>query len=495
MGVVALRLLSDLAPTLRDGTVMAAEAWLGPDDAPRPALLLRTPYPRELEVLPPLLDVRAIVEAGFCLVVQDVRGTGASGGRFEPFVAEGDDGADTVAWVAEQPWCDGRVAMVGASYCGALQWHAAARRPPALAAIAPILAADRAGEGWSFTGGHREHGFLSTWVAATLLAPEDRRADDLHDAPLDVDALAGAAPWCAPWFVEDASSRYWDERSPRTEDVEAPAFIVGGWYDVFVAGTLRAHARARHPWTRLVIGPWGHDGSYSQLVGEADLGAAGDGVVLRERMLAFLAAVLEGREPPGPPVSAYVLGRRAWLDLPAWPPADAAPRSLALAGHGEIAVDPTDLPSPDGGRGLLVGVPGGGWGVRDQRPTAARPDTIVLAAAVPSDAPVLATGPVTARLPVSADGGPERDWVAVLCVLTDDGRMHNLCEGIVRRPVDATEVEIAMGDVCVELPPGAELRLIVAGGWFPRWAPIDEPGTQQVRRGAVLEIAVSKGAG
>jgi putative CocE/NonD family hydrolase len=487
MATRMLRVLSDVVIPLRDGTSTSAELWLGHDDEPRPALLLRTPYPKEFEVVPPLFDARALVQAGYCLVIHDVRGTGASGGEFEPFVTEGPDGADAVAWVAAQPWCDGRVAMLGASYCGAVQWLAAAERPPALKAIAPMLAADNAAEGWSFNGGHREHGLLSTWIAASLARPADRRAEDVAAAARDPGAVAEIAPWSAPWFTEDAASSYWARLSPQRDAVETPAFVVGGWYDAFIAGTLRSFARDHHEWSRLVIGPWGHHGSFSHLVGDADLGAAGDGGVMVERLHAFLSAVLDGREPPGPRVLAYVLGRRAWLEAPRWPPPGTEPRSLELVGGGEIVVDPNDLPPTSGGRGLLVGVPGLGWGVRDQRAFVTRDDVLMLSVPTPSDEPTLLAGPMSVRLSVSASGGAQRDWVAVLCFETDNGMLANLCEGATRQAVETPEIVIGLGDVCLQIPAGTTLRLIVAGGWWPRWAPIDTPGSQHVVAG-VLEI-------
>ncbi len=489
MTALALRLLSDLVIPLRDGTATSAEVWLGPDERPRPALLMRTPYPKELQVVPPLLDVREIVRAGYCLVIHDVRGTGASSGAFEPFINEGPDGAAAIGWIAEQPWCDGRVAMLGASYCGAVQWFAAAERPPALAAIAPILAADNTAEGWSFNGGHREHGFLSTWIAASLVPAAAQWSEDLALAAGDPTRLAGIAPWSVPWFAENAASGYWSDRTPRHDDVDVPAFVVAGWYDVFIAGALRSFTRDTNADSRLVIGPWGHDGLFSHLVGDADLGASGDGTVMVKRLLAFLAAVLDEREPPGPRVLAYVLGRRGWLNAGQWPPSGCARRALELSGGGEFSVDVDDLPQASGGRGLLVGAPGHGWGVRDQRALAARNDVVVLSFAMADDTATLLAGPVSVRLSVAATGGSERDWIAILCLEGTDGAFANLCEGAVRRPVTEREIVIGLGDICIEVPAGAKLRLIVAGGWWPRWARIDEPGTQRVDAG-LLDVSV-----
>jgi len=48
---------------------------------------------------------------GYAFALVDVRGRGNSGGEFEPFAQEPRDGHDVVEWFAQQPFCDGKVAM------------------------------------------------------------------------------------------------------------------------------------------------------------------------------------------------------------------------------------------------------------------------------------------------------------------------------------------------------------------------------------------------
>ena len=107
---------------------------------------------------------------------------------------------------------------------GVVQWLAASRRPPALAALTPTITTDSVAEGWSFRGGLLESGFLRTWVASSLAPPELRRArrsrrrrrgrrrDD--DRPV-VRAVVQRA----------GRSRYWAARAPRAGEVprELPA--------------------------------------------------------------------------------------------------------------------------------------------------------------------------------------------------------------------------------------------------------------------------------
>ena len=86
-------------------------------------------------------------------MTQDCRGRFDSEGTFTPFVTEADDAADTLAWIAEQPWSNGRVAMLGGSYVGATQWLAAGLAPRDLVAIAPYVTASDYHEGWVYQGG------------------------------------------------------------------------------------------------------------------------------------------------------------------------------------------------------------------------------------------------------------------------------------------------------------------------------------------------------
>jgi predicted acyl esterase len=486
----AIRIERELPVAVRDGTVLRAELWRPDDDGRHPAILMRTPYVKETTVPAPILDARAATARGYAVVVQDVRGTGTSEGSFDPFVHEEADGADTVAWIAAQPWCDGRVVMAGMSYVGATQWLTAAARPPALRAIAPTLSSDEFGEGWSLRSGVVEHGFLGTWSAAGLGPLETRWYDEPERAYDDLDGLAAIAPWTPAWFAEPADSDYWRARSvaARRDAIDVPVLAVGGWYDLFLAATLRSFGRSRHPADRLVIGPWGHDAQLSHLVGDANAGIAGFGWPwFFESLLDFYDAALDGRQPDGPRVRAYVLGGRRWLDLPNWPPPGARALELALE-PGAVAVRPDDPVPALGGRALLVGVPGRGDGVRDQRPLVGRDDVHVALRAPLPGARTLA-GPVRARLAAEADAGAL--WTVTLCLEQADGALHNLCEGVARAGGGEHAVVVELGDVCVDVADGQALVVLVAGSSFPRWPRPPAAGTQRIGAGSALELTVA----
>jgi uncharacterized protein len=486
-----IRVERDLPVPMADGTVLRAEVWRPDDDAPRPAILVRTPYLKELDASAPILDSRLATARGYAVVLQDVRGRGASEGAFEPFANEEADGAESVAWTAAQPWCDGRVVMGGMSYVGATQWLAAVARPPALRAIAPTLSSDEFGEGWALRFGVVEHGFLGTWSAADLAAPDDRWGDAPERAYDDVAGLADIAPWTRTWLGHD-SAAYWSRLSVarRRDSVDVPVLYTGGWYDVFLAGTLAGFARSRDPGDRLVIGPWGHDWLLSNIVGDLNAGAAGNGFEWFGWALDFFDAVLAGGEPSAPRVRAYLLGARRWLELPSWPPPGAAPTTLALH-PGSVEVHPDDPVPSLGGRGLLVQVPGEGWGVRDQRPVLGRPDVVAAGRTARPHATTLA-GPVRARLSIGAEGTEPAFWAVTLCVERPDGALHNLCEGVARAPADATHVDVELGDVCIEIAPGEALVTLIAGSSFPRWPRPPADRAQHVLEGSLLEVTIAE---
>ena len=133
-----MQVLFDVAVPMRDGIALVADIQLPDGPGPFPALLQRVPYDRGApSVRDGALDTVKAARHGYAVVTQDCRGRFGSAGDFTPFLAEADDGVDTVAWIRSQPWSDGRVGMFGASYMGYTQWLAAVARPPHLAAMLP----------------------------------------------------------------------------------------------------------------------------------------------------------------------------------------------------------------------------------------------------------------------------------------------------------------------------------------------------------------------
>lgn len=148
---------TDVMAPMRDGVHLAIDVYRAPEDKPRPVLLAMSPYGKDLQSqsfkLPPQRrpsplwdgcleagDIARIVKEDYTHVIADLRGSGASEGTMignynAGGVPLGQDAYDLIEWIAEQPWCDGNIGMVGVSYFASMQVYAASERPPHLKAI------------------------------------------------------------------------------------------------------------------------------------------------------------------------------------------------------------------------------------------------------------------------------------------------------------------------------------------------------------------------
>ena len=282
----------DLRIRMRDGVTLATDVYRPESREPLATLVQRTPYDKSApgSINNSVEILRAVAE-GYAVVVQDVRGRFASEGSFTPFVNEAFDGADTLEWVTAQPWCSGQTGMVGSSYVGATQWLAASTSPDCLGAIAPMATGDDYYDGWTYRGGAFQLGFSLFWALSFLGLGESQRLVAARRMPIDkLDELVKSidrideiferlplrdvasetawAPYYLDWLAHPEYDEYWRRIAPKEsyERVLAPAFNIGGWYDLFLHGTLTNYEGMRksggsdraRSLQRLMIGPWAH---------------------------------------------------------------------------------------------------------------------------------------------------------------------------------------------------------------------------------------------
>lgn len=191
----------DVGIPMPDGVVLLGDHYRpGAADGPRPVVLIRSPYGRA--GVAAALFATPLARQGFQVFIQSTRGTFGSGGEFRPFVHEQADGLATVAWLRDQPWCDGKISMAGGSYLGHTQWAVAPYVDPPLESVslnitaAKITAAfyENGAPGlsnalnWTGQIGRQERGLLPNFVPNPLQMARTRRA--LRKLPLqaaDVD--------------------------------------------------------------------------------------------------------------------------------------------------------------------------------------------------------------------------------------------------------------------------------------------------------------------
>jgi hypothetical protein len=221
---------------------------------------------------------------GYVFALVDVRGRGNSAGEFEPFAQEPRDGHDVVEWLAQQPFCDGKVAMWGGSYAGFDQWATAKEFPAHLATIVPAAAAhppldypslDNVGETYdvqwfTFTSGKASQqnlfGDSKFWRTKFLDAYKK------HIAFSTLDSFVGNPSQNFQRILKHPTAdAYYDAMGPNPDQfkkLSLPILTITGQYDGDELGAMtfyRDHmanaspeARAKH---FLIIGPWDHAGT------------------------------------------------------------------------------------------------------------------------------------------------------------------------------------------------------------------------------------------
>lgn len=383
---------------MRDGVHLATDVYTaGEQRGARPVILERTPYgkrkPRDSDqsrrgtpVVQPHESASFFVARGYTVVRQDCRGRGRSGGEFVKYLNEGPDGADTIEWIAAQPWCDGRVLMNGVSYSAHAQTAAAAEAPPALSA----MFLDSGGFSSAYEAGMRMGGAFelkqATWAFRHAVRSKEAAEDAVLAAGLAQTSVAEwfrMMPWRAgnsplsllpgyesylldQWANENFGS-FWSQpaiyaRGSYNRFPDVPSFHISSWYDPYVLSAIENFSelgRRKQSPSYLLLGPWTHGRRCLTYSGDVDFGSEApfDGNVASS-YLDFRAdwfdAVANGTADPRPPVTYFVMGggpgtRNAdgrlehggtWRHATTWPPENTERIPFYLSSAGGLQADP-----------------------------------------------------------------------------------------------------------------------------------------------------------
>ena len=507
-----VRTIEHLWIRLPDGCRLAARMWLPQDAerAPVPAVLDAVPYrkgdgteARDATRYP------YIAGHGYACVRLDLRGSGDSEGLIadEYTVQEQEDVEAVIAWLAEQPWCDGAVGMIGVSWGGFSALQAAARNPPALRGIVAIHASDdRYADDVHYIGGCVLASDMVHWsacMAAYVGQPPDPAVvgDGWRDAWRE--RLDSIEPWVATWLAHQRRDDYWRQGSAceHYAEIACPVLAVGGWVDGYRDSVLRLVEHVRAP-VRGLIGPWGHTWP--------ERGAPGPAIGFLQEVVRFFDCALKGeangflgeprlvswmQERIGPVTSCAERPGR-WVADPAWPSPNVEPRVLPLSGERSArGLQLTGIEAGvwcgDGGAADLPGdqrAEDGASSCWDFDPLGERIELLGHAAAVlelSADRPVAL---VAVRL---CDVAPDRSSSliarGVLNLTHRDG--HDRAVALV--PGEPVTVRVSMQSTAYAVPAGHVLRLAVSPAYWP-WAwPSPEPVTLTVTGGR-LELPVRR---
>jgi putative CocE/NonD family hydrolase len=502
----------------RDGVMLATDVYLPPaaDNGPVRTIVGRTPYNKNSAAYPTLAD--RWNTRGYALAVGDVRGRGDSDGEFTPYINEGDDGYDTIEWIAEQPWSNGDVVLMGGSYGARSGWLTALTRPPHLRAfIASVSPSDPYVE---FPNGQSP--MMVSWFRL-VQGRVVQHADAIdwmavydHLPLIDLDEAAGfsSQQWKESLAFPLAEARDEGLRyQHRFGDVDVPVMHISGWYDDeqigtplnyrgMVAGARSGRARQAQ---RLLMGPWGHGVNAGTKLGEVDFGPTAV-IDLEDHNVRWLDWVLD-RDPPAegaasvvPPASVriFVMGANAWRDEQEWPLARTRFTDFFLhsngAAHSRLGNGRLDTSKPDSDepgdtfvydparpvpfitepRSSQLGGPD------DYAAIELRGDVLCYTSA-PLEEDTEITGPVTLVLHASSTA-VDTDFTAMLIDVHPTGFCQRLCDSMVRAryrdghdearlmdPGTVYEFTIDLWNTSQLFFKGHRIRLDISSSAFPKY--------------------------
>jgi hypothetical protein len=383
-----IRLATDLYRPARDGELVEGRY---------PTILCRTPYDKTDKRYSEIADF--FVPHGYSVCLQDCRDRYRSEGTREYFHAatphEGEDGYDTVEWIAEQRWSNGRVGTVGSSFAGITQVRMALERPPHLTAIWPDVVPTNSFQHQSREGGAMQlHMFWALFIHAQDaqdIADDPAKQEEVWDDLRRIRELLLSMPWRPgelslrhtprlesalfdyytrgtydEWWAQESNdfTRHWDRHA------DIPGTFSTGWFDAFPHADTDYFAemtRRNEAPQRLVVGPWSHVGMRGEATHtlDVDFGAESVWGVSRyfDEQLRFFDRWLRD-EPNGiedeAPIRIFVMGggsgRRTqsgkldhggrWREEGEWPLQRTRWTTFHLHGDGALREEPPPADAP-----------------------------------------------------------------------------------------------------------------------------------------------------
>jgi len=474
--------------SMRDGIKLATDVYLpGKNTQPHGAILMRTPYNKNLVFAFGLSWART----GWPIIIQDMRGRYASEGEDVVFQNCHTDGPDTLAWIANQTWSNGKVATWGPSAAGITQYYMAGANPPELACQFIQVATPNLHKHGIYQGGQFRYQLVYKWLE--------------NQGSLDVlpELLAN----------ENYSLEVWTNVSleDNWQDINVPAVHIGGWYDCFCQGTIDGFMGYQYQGgpgaqgkSKLIMGPWTHGGANK--VQQGDL-------IYPENSLNTFSNDLfwdmvneytmdqQGDFDEWPAVYYYVMGDvtdlnasgNEWRSADEWPPSYSE-SNWYLHENGILSTtyptnyeslgynyDPTDPVPTVGGQNLNQPA-----GPCDQTSVENRDDVLVFTSELLTE-PYEATGPIKARLFASSDC-PDTDFTVKLTDVYPDGRSMLITDGILRmrnrngfdhwefmEPGEIYEIEVDLWSTSYIWNSGHKIRISISSSNYPRF--LNNPNT------------------
>ncbi|WP_428030176.1 CocE/NonD family hydrolase [Ancylobacter sp.] len=490
-----------------DGVRLAARLWRPAGlDQPVPAIVEYIPYRKSDGMAARDAQVHPFFAAhGYAALRIDIRGSGDSEGLLadEYTPQEQADALAALEWIAAQPWCDGRIGMMGISWGGFNALQIAALRPQPLKAIITVGSTDdRYGDDVHYMGGCPLSANL-TWSQtffADLSRPPDPAVVGERWRDMWMERVDNASLFIAEWTRHPLRDAYWRRGSVCEEfsRIEVPVLAVGGWADSYTNAVPRL-VQGLSGVCKGLIGPWGHDYPHLAVPGP-QVDFLGECLRWWDRWLKGVDTGVEGEpqlrlwlQDQLPADPAHTERPGSWVVFDSWPSDDVTARDLhlGLAGLDATPPEPAEMRhlSP-----LEIGVGAGEWcayGVAADQPTDQREDD---GRSLCFDTPPLEQDLAVIGQPVlHVEFAVDRPRAMVAVRLNDvapDGASSRVSYGLLNlnhldghdrftalKPGRRYTAEIALCDVAHRFKAGHRMRVAVSTSYWPTAWPSPEAAT------------------
>jgi hypothetical protein len=517
----AIRQIEHAEIPMPDGVRLGARIRM-PEDAeshPVPAILEYIPYRKnDLTARRDRPINTYLAGHGYAVVRVDLRGAGDSEGIMadEYLPQELQDGKDAIAWIADQPWCDGNIGMLGISWGGFNGLQVAALRPPALKAVITCCSTDdRYADDVHYMGGcllGEQLSWASIMFALNTLPPDPRHVGERW-REMWLGRLQHSGLWLKNWLEHQTRDDFWKHGSICEDfsDVQVPVYAISGWADGYCRAVFRLMESLDVP-RKGLVGPWAHKYPH--------IGVPGPAMGFLQEQLRWWDHWLKGRETgimdepmlrlfmqeSARPAGWYAERAGRWVAEPAWPSPNVARTPFPLRADGRLGGDAAPEATlvhespPD------VGMMAGKWcaygGPGDLPGDQSGEDARTLAfETAPLEEPVEIAGDPQLTLEIAVDR-PLAQLAARLCDVWPDGASTRVSFGVLNlahreshehpeplEPGRRYRVTVPMKHVAQRFAAGHRIRIAVSTSYFPMIWPAPERVTLTLyTQGSALEL-------
>lgn len=466
---------------MRDGKELPTDIYIAKDNSkPNPCVLIRSPGGRQAKSATVYLY---LTQMGYNLAIQDTRSSLDVEGKTLPYWSDGwgehKDGYDTVNWLAKSKFSNGNIGTVGVSALGITQLLMAPTAPEGLKCQYIGMAAANLYHDAIFPGGQLLKNQVEGWLGLYAKSPEVKK-----------------------YVCEQPHyNEFWNKFNTHefANQVKAPAVHYGGWYDIFVQGTIDAFvarqengAEGAKGKQKLLLGPWSHFWPMMNKLGDFEVPAEGKAAPLDISVHRWFDHYLKNASNGAdaiPAVTYYVMGPfdgssssgNVWKHTDRWP-VPSVNTAFYLTSDNHLKEEKRETPESTfafeydssnpiptlGGRNLFLES-----GPKDQRSIETRKD-IVLFTSAPLQEELEVTGRVRAQLYFFSDQ-KEADVAVRLCDVYPDGKSILIADGLAHKNKEQTSsaepmaIDVDLWSTSIVFAKGHRIRVSVSGSNYPRF--------------------------